>query len=72
MQINPSGRIIIPLLIKYKLILVYNNEFVKGIYSQTSIKRSYLGERKSGLIRQVTSLMRFNSYEMFIERTRKM
>ena len=42
------------------------------IYSQTCIKRSPLGQRKSGLIRQVTSLKRFNSYEIFYDRTRKM
>jgi len=30
--------------------------------SQTCIKRSPLGKIKSGLIRQVTSWMRFNSY----------
>jgi len=28
---------------------------IKGIYSQTCIKRSPLGQRKSGHIRQVTS-----------------
>ena len=35
------------------------------------IKRSSLGQRKSGLIRQVTSLKRFNSYEIFYNRIRK-
>ena len=40
-------------------------------YSQTCIKRSPLGQRKSGLIRQVTSKKRFNSYEIFYVRTRK-
>ena len=40
-------------------------------YSQICIKRSPLGQRLSGLIRQVTSLKRFNSYEMFYDRTRK-
>ena len=40
-------------------------------YSQTSIKRSSLGQRKSGLIRQVTSLMKFNSYAIFFDMTKK-
>jgi hypothetical protein len=34
-------------------------------YSQSCIKRSPLGQLLSGLIRQVTSLKRFNSYEIF-------
>jgi hypothetical protein len=42
------------------------------IYSQTCIKRSPLGQRKNGLIRQVTSYKRFISYEIFYDRTRKM
>jgi len=42
-----------------------------NIYSQTCIKRSPMGKRKSGLLRQVTSLKMFNSYEMFYEGTRK-
>ena len=41
------------------------------IYSQTCIKRSPLGQRNSGLIRQVTSLKRFNSYEICYNRKRK-
>ena len=40
-------------------------------YNQTCIKRLTLGQRKSGLIRQVTSYERFNSYEIFYDRTRK-
>ena len=40
-------------------------------YSQTSNKRSSLGQRKSGLIRQVISLMMFNSYEIFFDMTKK-
>jgi hypothetical protein len=40
-------------------------------YSQSCIKRSPLGQLLSGLIRQVTSLKRFNSYEIFYDRTRK-
>jgi hypothetical protein len=40
-------------------------------YSQSCIKRSPLGQRLSGLIRQVTSLKRFNSYEIFYDRTGK-
>ena len=36
-------------------------------YSQTSIKRSSLGQRKSDLIRQVTSLMKFNSYFLWYD-----
>jgi len=42
-----------------------------NIYSQTCIKRSPLGQRKTGLIRQVTSKKRLNSYEIFYDRTRK-
>ena len=41
------------------------------VYSQTCIKRSPLGQRKNGLIRQVTSEKMFNSYEIFYDRTRK-
>ena len=41
------------------------------IYSQTCIKRSPLGQRNSDLLRQVTSLKRFNSYEIFYNRKRK-
>jgi len=41
------------------------------IYSQTCIKRSPLGQRKDGLIRQVTSEKRLNSYESFYDRIRK-
>jgi hypothetical protein len=40
-------------------------------YSQSCIKRSPLRQLLSGLIRQVTSLKRFNSYEIFYDRTRK-
>ena len=40
-------------------------------YRQTCIKRSHLGQRKNDLIRQVTSLKGFNSYEMFYDGTRK-
>jgi hypothetical protein len=36
------------------------------IYSQTCIKRSLLRQRQSDLLRQVTSQMRFNSYEIFL------
>jgi hypothetical protein len=36
----------------------------RRIYSQACIKRSPLGHRKGGLIKQVTSAMRFNSYEI--------
>jgi hypothetical protein len=35
------------------------------IYRQTCIKRSPLGQRKSGLLRQVNSEKRFNSDEFF-------
>jgi hypothetical protein len=41
--------------------------FLEFMYSQTCIKRSALGQSKSGLIRQVTSQKRFNSYELFYE-----
>ena len=37
----------------------------------TCIKRSPLGQRKCGLLRQVTSSKRFNSCEIFYDRTRK-
>ena len=40
-------------------------------YSQTCMKRPPLGQRKSDLIRQVTSIKRLNSYEIFYDRTRK-
>jgi len=40
-------------------------------YSQICIKSSLLGHQKSGLIRQMTSLKRFNSYDTFYDRTRK-
>ena len=39
-------------------------------YSQTCIKRSLLGQRKGGVLIQVTSLKRFNSYEIFYHSTR--
>ena len=42
------------------------------IYWQTCVKRSPLGQRKGGLIRQVTSYKRLNSYEIFYDRTRQM
>jgi hypothetical protein len=35
------------------------------IYKQTCIKRSPLGQRKSGLLRKVNSEKRFNSDEFF-------
>jgi len=41
------------------------------IYSKTCIKMSPLGQRKSGLLRQMTSKKRFNSYENFYDRSRK-
>ena len=41
------------------------------MYSPTCIKRSPLGQIKSGLIRQVISLKRFNSYEIFYDRQEK-
>ena len=40
-------------------------------HSQTCIKWSHLDQRKNVLIRQVTSLNRFRSYDLFNERTRK-
>ena len=40
--------------------------------SKTCIKRSPVGWRKSGLLRHVTSYKRFNAYEIFYDRTRKM
>ena len=50
--------------LKIKIIYMY-------IYRQTCIKRSPLGQRKSGLIRQVTSSKRFNSYEIVYDWARK-
>ena len=41
------------------------------VNSQTSIKRSSLRQRKSGLSRQAISQKRFNSYEIFYDGTRK-
>jgi len=43
----------------------------KMIYSQTFIKKSPLGQRNSGLIRQVTSHNRYNLNEIFYDRSRK-
>ena len=40
-------------------------------YSQACFKRSPLGQRKGGLIRQLTSQKRFNSFEIFYDRTIK-
>ena len=48
-----------------------NNGYHITLYSQTCNKRSPLGPRKSGFIRQVTSWKRFNSYKIFYDRTRK-
>ena len=42
------------------------------IYCQTCIERSPLGQRKCGLIRQVSSWKRFNSCEIFYDAIRKM
>ena len=42
-----------------------------NIYCQSCIKRSPLGQRKRGLIRQVTSIKSFNSCKISYERTRK-
>ena len=41
------------------------------IYSQTCIKRSLLGQRKGGLLRQVTSYKRFNSCKIFLQDKKK-
>jgi hypothetical protein len=49
------------------VITLYGN----SIYSQTCIKKSPLGPRKRGLIRQVTFYKRFNSYDILYDRTRK-
>ena len=40
-------------------------------YNQTCIKRSPVGQIKCGLLRQVTSWKRVNSYEVFYDKTRK-
>ena len=42
-----------------------------SLYSQTCIKRSPVGQIKGDLIRRVTSYKRFNSCEIFYNRTRK-
>ena len=42
-----------------------------SVYCQTCIKRSPLGQRKSGLLRQLTSLKRFNLDEIFYGGIRK-
>jgi hypothetical protein len=44
----------------------------KIIYSQTCTKRSPLGQRKSDIIRQMTSQKRFTSYEIFYDGKKKM
>ena len=51
----------------------YNQSFyITMLYSLTCIKRSWhLGHRKSGLLRKVTSFKRFNSNEIFYNRTGK-
>jgi hypothetical protein len=62
----PNGDLLILVL----LYLLFNQSFLKHhynclikIYIYHSIKRSPLGQRKNGLIRQVTSEKRFNSYK---------
>jgi len=52
------------------MLIAINEKKMKKTYSQTCIKRSLLGQRKSGLLRQVTSQKRFNSYKIFYDRTR--
>ena len=52
--------------------IFHSSKFYSWINSRTCIKRSPLGRRKSGCIRQVTSKKRLNSYEIFYDRTRKM
>ena len=41
------------------------------MYNQTCIKRTPLGQRRNGLLRQVTSYKRFKSYEIVYNRRRK-
>jgi hypothetical protein len=41
------------------------------ITSQTCIKRSVMGQIKSGILREVTSSKRINSNEIFYDRSRK-
>ena len=54
------------------IIRTYNKQkFCYNIYSQTCIKRTPLEQRKSCLIWQLTSYKRFNSYDIFYDRTRK-
>jgi hypothetical protein len=52
-------------------IRTYQSIYDFNKYSQICTKRSPLGQRNNGLIRQVISLKRFNSYEIFYDITRK-
>ena len=61
----------------WPLMCIYDNyisllsHHVDNKHSQTCIKRTPLGQRKSGLIRQVASSKRLNLYEIIYDRTRK-
>ena len=52
-------------------IRTYQSIYDFNKYSQICTKRSPLGQRNNGLIKQVISLKRFNSYEIFYDMTRK-
>jgi hypothetical protein len=44
---------------------------MNGYNSQTCIKRLHLGQRKCGILRQVTPIKRFSSCEIIYDRTKK-
>ena len=45
----------------------YKGSTIFSNYSQTCIKRTPLGLRKGGILRQVTSQKRINSYKIFYD-----
>ena len=51
------------MLLHAKYNIFFHSLFLERWCSRTCIKRSPLGQRKSGLLRQVNSQKRFNSYE---------
>ena len=62
---------ILPRCLRYLLFLNQVNVDFFFTYSQTCIKRCPFWTKTSGLIKQVTSVKRFNTYEIFYDRTRK-
>jgi hypothetical protein len=54
-----------------KLEIYLTDYMILGIYSPTCIKRSPFKRSKSGILRQGDIKKKFNSYEIFYDRTRK-